>query len=114
MSSVHSSPLHAFVADNVQMDINSDSEAEQAAREFAQPQERLRIANEAWERHREEQKWKEEEEKEWQRIAAIEAARKEAEEVLERELQAQFQVSTGVLRNLTCTDSLHRRTWRCR
>jgi len=38
------------------MDVDSDSEAEQAALEFAQAQERLRIANEARERHQEEQK----------------------------------------------------------
>jgi len=38
------------------MDVDSDSEAEQAAREFAQAQERLRIANEARERRREERK----------------------------------------------------------
>ena len=56
MSSVHGSPLHALVTDNIQMDIDSDSEAEQAAREFAQAQERLQIANEAQERRWEQ--WK--------------------------------------------------------
>ena len=35
---------------------------------------------------------------------AIEVATKEAEEILERERQAQLQVSTRVLRILTCTE----------
>ena len=99
MSSIHGSPVKALVTDSVHMDIDSDSEAEQAAREFTQAQEQLRITNEARERRQEEWKGKEEEEKEWQWIAAIEAARKVAEEILERERQAQLQVSTGVLRN---------------
>ena len=104
MTSIPGSPsLITPTADNVQMDVDSDSEAEQAAREFAQAQERLCIANEARERHWEERKRKEEEEKEAQWITAIEAATKKAEEILERERQAQLQVSTGVLWNSTCT-----------
>ena len=117
MSFIPGSPsLLTLPVDNVQMDIDSDSEAEQAARELAQAQERLRIANEARERRREERKQKEEEEIEAWRIAAIEAAQKEAEDMLERERQAQLQVSTGVLRNLTCTDLFlsHSETWRRR
>jgi len=91
------------IANNVQMDVDSDSEAEQAAREFAQTQEQLRITNEAWERRWEEWKRKEEEE-ERQWIEAMEAAAKEVEEKLEREWQAQLQVSTGVLRNSSSTN----------
>ena len=96
MSGTPFSPA-APVADNV-MDIDSDPDAEQAARELAQAQERVRMVNEARERRQEERKWKEEEEKEAQRIAAIEVAEKEAEEILEKERQAQLQVSTGFLR----------------
>src|SRR5882724_10171660 len=81
------------------MDIDSNSEAEQVAQEFAQAQEQLWITNEARERCQEEQKQKEEEEKEQQRIAVI-----EAEELLEMECQYQLQVSTRVLRNSTCTN----------
>src|SRR5882724_1372090 len=88
------SSLLTPTADNVQMDVDSDSEAEQVAREFAQAQERLRIANEARERHREEQKRLMEEE-------AQRVAEREAEELLEMEWQFQLQVSTGVLRNWT-------------
>src|SRR5882724_11767539 len=51
-----SSSLLTPTADNVQMDVDSDSEAEKAAREFVQAQERLRIANEARERRQEERK----------------------------------------------------------
>src|SRR5882724_11137042 len=46
------------VADNV-MDIDSNLDAEQAARELAQAQEQVRIVNKARERRREERKWKE-------------------------------------------------------
>ena len=90
MSGTPFSPaIAAPVADKV-MDIDSDPEAEQAAREFVQAQERLQVANEAWERCREERKRKEEEEKEAQHLMAI-----EVEERLEREWQAQLQVSSG-------------------
>ena len=44
-----------------------------------------------------------------QRIAAIEVAAREAEEVLEREWQAQLQVSTRVLRTLSCTNLVAQR-----
>ena len=92
MSGTPFSPtIAAPVADNV-MDIDSDLAAEQAAWEFVQAQERLQVANEAWERCREERKRKEEEEKEVQRLVAI-----EAEERLEREWQAQLQVSSGFI-----------------
>ena len=94
MTSIPSTPSLPTV-DNIQMDVDSDSEAEQAAQEFTQAQERLHIANEARERRQEERKRKEEEEKEAQWIAVIEAAGKEVEEILEREQQAQLQVSTG-------------------
>src|SRR5882724_12877275 len=70
MTSIPGSPsLLTPTVDNVQMDVDSDSEAEQAAQEFAQAQERLHIANEARERRQEERKRKEEEEKEAQWIA---------------------------------------------
>ena len=100
------------VTDHV-MDVDSDPDAEQAARELAQAQERVRMVNEAQERRREERKWKEEEEKEAQRIAAIEAAEKEAEEILERKWQAQLRVTTGFLRFFCLVLTLlHRGTWR--
>ena len=102
MSGTPFSPA-APVADNV-MDIDSDPDAEQEAQELAQAQERVHIVNEARERRREEQKWKEEEEKEAQQIAAIEAAEKEVEEILEREWQAQLQVSTRFLQFLSCSN----------
>jgi len=95
--------ITAPIADNIQMDVDSYLEAEQVAWEFAQAQEQLRIANEAQERCREEQKRKEEEE-EWQQIEAMEVATKEVEEKLEREWQAQLQVSTRVLRNSSSTN----------
>jgi len=57
MTSIPGTPsLITPIADNIPMDVDSDLEAEQAAREFAQAQERLRIANEARERRREERK----------------------------------------------------------
>src|SRR5882724_13033466 len=60
MTSIPSSPsLITPTVDNVQMDVDSDSEAEQAAQEFAQAQERPRIANEAREKRWEERKCKE-------------------------------------------------------
>src|SRR5882724_2032077 len=91
MSGTPFSPTIPVTEDN--MDVDSDSEAKQAAREFTQAQEWLWIANEAQERHREERKQKEEEEKEAQCLVAI-----EAEENLEREQQAQLQVSSGYIR----------------
>ena len=110
MTSIPGSPSHITpTTDNVQMDVDSDSEAEQAAREFAQAQEWLHVTNEARERHQEEWKQKEEEEKEAQWIVAMEVAAKEVEDILEREQQAQLQVSTGVLRNSSCTN---RGIWR--
>ena len=123
MTSIPGTPsLITPIADNIQMDIDSDPEAEQAARKFAQAEEWLHIVNEARERRREEQKRKEEEEEarrvaekeaeeEAQRVARETAAR-EAEELLEMEWQYQLQVSTGVLWNSTWTNLLHRRIWR--
>ena len=60
------------------MDINSDLEAQQAALELEQAQERVRATNKAQEKCREEWKRREEEE-EARRVAAMEAAAKEAE-----------------------------------
>jgi len=85
------------------MDVNPDPEAEHAAQQLTQAQEQVCAINEAWETHWEE--WKileEEEEVRW--IAAIEVAAKEVEEKLEREQQAQFQVSTGIHWNSSCTN----------
>src|SRR5882724_5577215 len=90
MSGTPFSPAIPVTENN--MDVDSNSEAKQAAREFAQAQEWLWIANEARERRQEEQKRKEEEEKKAQRLTAI-----EAEENLEREQQAQLQVSSGFI-----------------
>ena len=57
MTSIPGSPSNiAPTTDNIQMDVNSDLEAEKVAQEFEQAKEWLRIANEAWERHHEE--WK--------------------------------------------------------
>ena len=99
------------ITNNILMDINSDTEAEQVALELAQAQEQVCTANKAWERCQEEQKRKEEEE-EMRWIAVMEAAPREAEEILEREWQIQLQVSTGVLQNLTFINLSHRKIWR--
>jgi len=122
MSSIPGSPSLPTV-DNVQMDVDSDSDAEQAARELAQAQKWVRVINEAWVRHREEEKRLEEEvrqvaerevEEEKRQVAVREVEAREAEELLEMECQYQLQVSTGVLRNSTSTDLLHRKIWRRR
>ena len=115
MTSISGSPSNVpLIANNVQMDLDSDLEAKQAAWELAQAQEQFCVANEAWERHREERKRLKEEEVQWvvereaeeeaQQVAAREAATREVEELLEMEWQYQLQVSTGVLWNLTCTN----------
>ena len=63
MSSIPGSPSHITpTTKNVQMDVDSDLEAQQAALEIKQAQEWVRTANEAWERRWEEQKRREEEE----------------------------------------------------
>ena len=115
MTSIPGTPsLITPIADNVPMDVDSDSEAKQAAWEFAQAQEWLWIANEARERRWEERKQKEEEEEvkrvaekeaaeEAQRVAREMAAR-EAEELLEMERQYQLQLSTRILWNSTWTN----------
>ena len=90
MTSIPGSPSNATpIADNVPMDINSDSEAEQAAREFVQAQEWLCIANEAQERHQEEQKRQEEERK----VKIVVAIKLAEELVVDRERRIQLQVS---------------------
>ena len=123
MSSIPSTPSLPTV-NNIQMDVNSDSDAEQAAQELVQAQEQVRVINEARVRCREERKRLEEEEarrvaeraaeeeKRWIAVREVEA--REAEELLEMERQYQLQVSTGVLRNSTSTDLLHRKIWRRR
>jgi len=94
MSSTLGSPSNiAPIADNIPMDMDSNSEAEQAALELAQAQEWLRVANEAWERHQEE--WKrQEEERKVKIMAAIKLAAEQAAEVaVDREQRILLQVS---------------------
>jgi len=80
------SPSHCpFFADNVPMDIDSDAEAEQAALELAQAQERLRAAKEAQEKRREERKRQEEERKASTMVAIKLAAEQAAEMAVDRE-----------------------------
>ena len=63
MTSTPFSPtITAPTADNIQMDIDSNLEAQQAAQELSQAQEWVCAANKAQERHKEEWKRKEEEE----------------------------------------------------
>src|SRR5882724_10188914 len=119
MSSALSSPSNIVpIANNVPMDVDSDSEAKQAAQELAQAQEWVRVTNEARERHQEERKRLEEEEVRWvaereveeaQWVAVREAATREVEELLEMERQYQLQVSTRVLWNSTCTNFVAQR-----
>ena len=91
MSQTPFSPTVTAPLANNDIDVDSDLDAEQAARELAQAQERVRIINEAWERHREERKRKEEERK--VQIAA--AYKLAAELAVEREQRIQLQVSCG-------------------
>src|SRR5882724_4106587 len=104
MSSALGSPSNIVpIADNVPMDVDSDSEAEKVARELAQAQEWVRVANEAPKRRWEERKRLEEEEarrvaereaeEEVQWVVAREAVAREGEELLEMEWQYQLQVS---------------------
>ena len=90
MTSIPGSPSNATpIADNVPMDVDSDSEAKQVAWEFIQAQEQLCITNEAQERHWEEQK-RQEEERKAKIVAAIKLA---AELEVDRERRIQLQVS---------------------
>ena len=91
MSQTPFSPtITAPFADNA-LDINSDPEAEQAALELAQAQERVHTANEAWEKCQEE--WKRQEE---ERKAKIMAAIKLAVELaVDRAQRIVLQVSFG-------------------
>ena len=67
MSSAPSSSSNIMpTANNVQMDVDSDLEAQKVALELAQAQEWVHTTNEAQERCREEQKRREEEEEEAQ------------------------------------------------
>ena len=96
MTSTPFSPtITAPTADNIQMDIDSNLEAQQAAQELSQAQEWVCAANKAQERHKEEWKRKEEEE-EAQQIVAMEAAARKADLILEMERQFQLQVSQGI------------------
>src|SRR5882724_4106490 len=95
------SPSHCLpITNNVPMDIDSDAEAEQAAMELAQAQERLRAAKEAREKRREE--WKrQEEERKASTMAAIKLAAEQAAELaVDRERRIQFQVSFGFCHRL--------------
>ena len=60
----------APIADNVLMDVDSNSEAEQVAQKLAQAQELVCMANEARKRHQEE--WRRHQE-EWRRLEEEEA-----------------------------------------
>ena len=95
MSSIHDSPHTAPIANKIQMDIDSDLEAEQVAREFTQAHEQLRISNEAWERCQVEQKQKEEEEKVKITAAFKLVVEQAAELVVDREQRIILQVSFG-------------------
>ena len=70
MTSIPGTPSLTTV-DNVQMDVDSDSDAEQVAQELAQAQEWVRVINEAWVRCWEE--WKRLEEEEARRVVEREA-----------------------------------------
>jgi len=77
------------------MDIDSDPEAEQAALELAQAQERVCATQEAREKHQEE--WKrQEEERKAKIVATFKLAVEQAVELaVEREQRIQLQVSFG-------------------
>src|SRR5882724_3244968 len=95
MSQTPFSPtVTAPLTDN-DMDIDSDPDAEQAARKLAQAQERVRLVNKARERRWEERKWKEEERKVQIAAAFKLAAEQAAEVVVDRERRILLQVSLG-------------------
>ena len=91
MSQTPFSPtITAPLADN-NMDIDSDPEAEQAAMELAQAQERVRAAQEAQEKHQEERRRQEEDRK----AKIVVTFKLAAELAVEREQRIQLQVSCG-------------------
>ena len=95
MSQTPFSPtVTAPLADN-NMDVDSDPDAEQAARELVQSQEWVRIVNEARERCQEERKQKEEERKVQIAAAYKLAVEQAAELAVERGQRIQLQVSCG-------------------
>ena len=95
MSQTPFSPTITAPLSNNDMDIDSDPEAEQAAMELAQAQERVRAAQEAWEKCWEEQRRQEEERKAKIVVAFKLAAEQPAELVVEREQRIQLQVNFG-------------------
>src|SRR5882724_3334751 len=93
MSQTPFSPTITAPLSNNDMDIDSDPEAEQAAMELAQAQERVRAAQEAWEKCWEEQR-RQEEERKVQIVAAFKLAVEQAAEVaVDREQRILLQVS---------------------
>jgi len=96
------------IAENVPMDVDSNSEAEQAALELTQAQEWVRTANEAQEKHQVE--WKrQEEERKAKIVAAIKLA---AELAVDREWRILLQVSLGFHRFKLEVGLQFSRTWR--
>ena len=95
MSQTPFSPtITAPLADNT-MDIDSNPEAKQAALELAQAQERVRAAQEAWEKRQEERR-RQEEERKAKIMAAFKLAVEQAAEVaVDREQRILLQVSLG-------------------
>ena len=83
--------------DNVQLDIDSDSEAEQAALELTQALECVCAANKAREKHWEDQKRQEEERKAKIIVAMKLAAEQAAELAVDRERRMLLQVSLEFL-----------------
>jgi len=114
MNSVVNSPSTIVpIANNVPMDMDSDSEAEQVALELTQAQEWLRIANEAWERCREERKRKEEERKAKIMVALKLAAEQAAELAVDQEQRIQLQESVQVSSAFNLeVDFIFSRTWK--
>ena len=92
MNSIPNSPSTIVpVTDNVPMDMDSNSEAEKAALELTQAQERVHAANEAQEKCQEEQK-RQEEERKAKIVVAIKLA---VELAVDREQRILLQVSLG-------------------
>ena len=89
MNSVPNSPSTVVpIANNVPMDVDSNSEAEQAALELTQAQDQVCAAKEA--REKCQMEWKRQEE---DRKAKIVAAEQAAELAVDREWRIQLQVS---------------------
>ena len=112
MNSIPNSPSTVIpIANNVPMDVDSDSETEQVALELAQAQEWVHASKEAREKHWEEWKRQEEERK----VKIVVAIKLAAELAMDRERRIQLQVSPGFHQPLNWKlTSDFSRTWRCR